>query len=83
VTPPAVDAYVETSRDGILWERSFDPGSPNFVKGPWSIPHAVEIGRKWSYIHEKLGFRGGILGTVHTRVVDTAGVVVEQWPKAT
>lgn len=70
-----VDAYVETRRgSGAKWERVDDPRVVSQSRGPWSVPHAIEIARAvWHNLQPTVEWS--------VRVIDTAGVVVEQWPK--
>jgi hypothetical protein len=70
-----VDAFVESRRDlSAPWERERDIRIPGQYKGPWSVPHATEIARAaWKALQPTK--------TWTVRVIDTAGVVVEQWPK--
>jgi hypothetical protein len=69
-----VDAFVEESRGGLTWKRCAALDKLNDGTGPWSVPESVEIARKiWCVMQSASTFR--------VRVVDTAGVVVEQWPK--
>lgn len=81
------DAFVEMSIDeGATWTRCLDwrdrlvLGDNNF--GPWAVSHAVEIARVlWSqWCRCKVSKRPHRF--LRIRVIDTVGVVVEQWPKA-
>jgi hypothetical protein len=78
-----VDAFVETSIDGgLTWERSTEwrIGSGDFT-GPWSVPHAIEIARgAWAMMLRIAGVHSSV-PPARVRVIDTAGVVVEQWPR--
>ncbi len=83
--PPVVDAFVETSVDGgATWGRSTEwriGGSES--TGPWSVPHAIEIARAaWATMLRVASVHGSVPATL-VRVIDAAGVVVEQWPKPT
>lgn len=71
----AVDAFVESSVDGgQTWGREGDPRATPRTKGPWLVPHALEIARAcWCTLVPSKRWM--------VRVVDTDGVVVEQWPK--
>jgi hypothetical protein len=80
----AVDAWIEQSSDnGKTWARDVETSDEPEVQaraaarghGPWSVPHAVEIARA---IHAELVEAPW---RFMVRVVDTDGVVVEQWPK--
>lgn len=79
-----VDAFVEQSSDrGKTWKRSVATSDDIEAQarevargnGPWSVPHAIEIARA---IYAELSTAPWLL---MVRVIDTAGVVVEQWPK--
>jgi hypothetical protein len=78
-----VDAFVETSVDeGEPWIRASDQ-RPDFTwfDGPWSVPEAVEVGRGlWAMFLRASRFHN-LRPTVRVRVIDTAGVIAEQWPK--
>lgn len=71
----AVDAFVDVQIvAGGEWWRAADPSSRKRDLGPWSVARAREIARAiWRRAKRR--------GIVTTRVVDTDGVVVEQWPK--
>lgn len=79
----AIDAYVETSvDDGKTWARSAEwRADAGNSKGPWSVPHAVEIARHAWAVMLQMMVRPEVLPPSRVRVVDLAGVVVEQWPK--
>lgn len=73
-----VDAYVEIRHPGRpAWYRTHDwrssLASVTSFLGPWSVPHATEIARGI--------FRLTCNSGHGVRVIDTAGVVVEEWPK--
>lgn len=73
-----IDAFIESSTDGIRWQRS----RPDLTtEGPWAIPHAVELARRmWAqFVHALDAYKKR--PAVRVRVIDTNGVVVEQWPK--
>jgi hypothetical protein len=92
-----IDAIVELSLDGgKTWQPcavAAELRAPD--RGPWAIPHAIEIGRSvwanWSQVGDKPtpkpdvrhSFRAKLMAgrLVSVRVVDTSGVLVEQWPK--
>jgi hypothetical protein len=46
-------------------------------RGPWSVPQALEVARAILYHLHLIG----VAEYAKLRVIDTAGVVVEQWPK--
>lgn len=70
-----VDARVEAQViRGKEWWPASDPTSRARNLGPWAVPHATEIARA-------LWRRAKRRGIVAVRVIDTAGTVVEQWPK--
>lgn len=80
-----VDAWIEQSSDrGKTWKRSvatdddLDAQAREVARGdgPWSVPHAVEIART---IYAELV---DLPWLFMVRVIDTAGNVVEQWPKS-
>lgn len=93
-----IDAFVEQSTDGgKTWFPCAIPVDPSYPDheqdgGPWSVPHATEIGRSiwasWTQAGERSvrNARTGrkkVIGVrlVRVRVVDAAGTVAEQWPK--
>ncbi len=78
--PPVIDATIEVSHDnGKTWGRG---KALLDEQGPWSVPHAIEIARA---LRSRLSRRFMINEStpILIRVIDTAGVVVEQWPKPT
>ena len=87
----AIDAYVEVRLDNRPWFQLKvpDPAHSQSVEGTWdvkhahkpfvdSVPMAIEVGRAWwaSYI------RNGVQDRYTVRVIDSNGVVAEQWPKS-
>lgn len=76
---PVVDATIEVSHDG---GKTWGKGKALLDdQGPWSVPHAIEIARAlWSRFSRAL-LKAGESPAILIRVVDSAGVVVEQWPK--
>jgi hypothetical protein len=81
-----IDAHVETSTDrGTTWSRSMDwrlRESRTMDYGPWAVPHAIEIARGVWTIMLSMSASGPVKNLPSkVRVVDLAGVVVEQWPK--
>lgn len=78
-----VDAFVETSIDGgLTWERCAEGETQATATcGPWAIPHAVELARAAWATALRVADRFKDVPRVRIRVIDTAGTVVEQWPK--
>lgn len=76
--PPVVDATIEVSHDdGKTWGKG---KALLDEQGPWSVPHAIEVARAlWSRFARALPSDESPV--IRIRVVDTAGTVVEQWPK--
>jgi hypothetical protein len=92
-----IDATVEQSTDGgKTWHPYAVPSDiSGSDRGPWSIPHATEIGRSlwanWVCVgvqpppkpDVRQSFRNKLMAghLVRVRVVDVTGKPVEQWPK--
>ena len=78
-----VDAFVETSTDdGATWKRVEDPRPElSWFDGPWSVPDAVEVARTLWAGFLRVANAHKLEPTVRVRVIDTAGVIAEQWPK--
>lgn len=76
--PPVVDATIEVSHDdGKTWGKG---KALLDEQGSWSVPHAIEIARAaWSRLCRRLPPDES--PSILIRVIDSAGVVVEQWPK--
>jgi hypothetical protein len=74
-----VDATIEIQNGKHPWRPCALHKSIEAVhgKGPWSVPHALEVARA---VWRLLVFIG-VEKYAPIRVIDTAGVVVEQWPK--
>ena len=97
-----IDAFVEQSTDaGRTWHCISVPLNPSYPdhdldEGPWSVPHAREIGRSiwasWarvdhqeekhpSNVHKSLRMKLMQRNQPMVRVIDLAHNIVEQWPK--
>ena len=86
----AVDAFVERSNDGgSTWQRIDNPWAPTFedhsLEGPWAVPVARDMARAAFAPVLRVRVQSAVAAQLNKatrfRVVDTDGVVVEQWPK--
>ena len=86
----AVDAFVERSNDGgVTWQRTDNPWAPTFedysLEGPWAVPVARDMARAAFsavlHVRPQSAVAAQLIKATCFRVIDTDGVVVEQWPK--
>ena len=85
-----VDAFVERSNDGgATWQHVDNPWAPTFqdqhLEGPWAVPVAREMARtafaRVLQVVPRKHVAAQLVEATCFRVIDTDGIVVEQWPK--